>query len=312
MGRYSHSKIDTFKNCPKQYDYQNVQDLEPIEESIHLQVGKLFHSALEAISTFQDYQIYLNEFALLVRKGLLPNCEEDTLELVVKEYLRVYGREDAEDEIIFIEEKFEHLTSEGDVVSGKVDKIFKRNGFIYNRDYKTTIKKLKYTEPSVTVNFQLNFYDYVLDHDYDLEVDFNQIDEVLIRSLSEVPYLNNGKPTKDKKKLAFVLYEDYYEALTDLGLEDDEEYRNILLDLNERGHPLFRRITVPVIKELRNNIYQEYLTVIKVAELNPAYRVAGPLCDYCPFKQICTMELQGGQDESVDDLKRTRFKKRDE
>ena len=40
MGRrFSHSKVDQFKKCPKKYDYQYVQDLNPIDEYIHLSLG---------------------------------------------------------------------------------------------------------------------------------------------------------------------------------------------------------------------------------------------------------------------------------
>lgn len=312
MARYSHSKIDTFKKCPKQYDYENVQNLEPLEENVHLTVGKLFHSTLEAIMTFKDYDEYLKEFAGLVRKGLLPGCDEDTLKVTVEEYLKHYNEIDAHNDIIYVEKKFEHLTPNLDVISGVIDLFYARHGFNYCKDYKTTLNKLKQQQKDVVSNRQINFYSYVLEKDMSHDVHFMEIDEVHIHRLDPVPYLNNGKPSKNVRLLAYVRYEDYYEALSLLGLENDDEYRNVLLTLTDRGHPLFRRITVPVVKELRDNVYKEYLSVIKAIEPNPAYRVKGPLCAYCPFQTICDMEFQGGQDEAVDEIKRTFFKVKEE
>jgi len=308
MGRYSHSKIESFKKCPKAYDYQYNQDLNPIEDSIHQTVGKLFHSSLEAVTNFEPYKEYVDEFASIVRRGFLPNCDENTLEVIVNEYLHLYSDRDAHDEVLFVEEKFEHLTANDDVISGMFDKVYRRHEHVYVRDYKTTINKLKYTLPGVVQNRQLNLYSYILENDYLIENHFTEIDEVLIHRLDPVPYLNNGKPSKDTRKLAFVKYEDYKDALDMLGLDLDEEYQIILKQLKERGHPLFNRITVPVNKQLRSNIYEENLSVIRAIENKIPYRVLGPLCDYCAFQNLCTMEMTGGQDHLVKEIKKTHFK----
>lgn len=312
MGRYSHSKIDTFKTCPKKYDYNYRQKLEPIEDSIYLIVGKLFHSAMETISNFGDPTPYYNEFATLYYAGRLKNCKANTLEMVIDEYLKFYNEADKDNEIIFIEKKFEHLTDNADVISGMFDVVYSRHGLVYGRDYKTTINSLKYTLSDVQLNRQLNLYSYVLENDFDIINHYMEIDEVVIRELDQITFNKDGTPTMDKRKLAWVTYEAYYEALENLGLEDDSKYYGILKYLQERGHPLFRRITVPVNYTTRENIYEENLGIIEVIEKVKPYRVKSKLCDFCPFQELCNLELQGENDVMVEHLRKTRYKAKEE
>lgn len=312
MGRYSHSKIDTFKTCPKKYDYNYRQDLNPIEDSIHLIVGKLFHGAMEAISNFDDPTPFYKEFAGLYYAGQLKNCKANTLENVVNEYLKYYHDLDADDEIIFIEKKFEHLTDNADVISGMFDKVYKRHGLVYGKDYKTTLNSLKYTPMDVKLNRQLNFYSYVLEEDFSIINHYMEIDEVCIRELEQVTLNKDGTPTMDQRKLAWVTYEDYYTVLENLGLEGDPKYYGILKHLKERGHPLFRRITVPVDETTRTNIYEENLGVIEAIEKVKPYRVKSKLCDFCPFQELCNLELQGGNDIMVEHIRKTRYKAKEE
>lgn len=309
MGRFSHSKLETFKQCPKRYDYNYAQDLNPIEESPNLTVGKLFHGVLEALENFEDPKPFYDEFAILVRKGLVNGCNEDTLKITVEEYLRHYNKIDADNETLYVEEKFEHLTKDSNVISGIIDKVYRRHDKVYVQDHKTTLNKLKYSIRDVTVHGQLNFYSHVLDYDYDMPNDFLEIDEICIRPLNGVELNKDGTPTTDTRKLAWTTYEDYFDVLQTLGLEDDPKYENILKLLKTRGHPLFRRTTVPVNELTRTNVYNEYISLADTVENVEPYRVKGPLCDYCPYQEMCYLELQGGHDVIVDNMKDSFFKK---
>lgn len=309
MGRYSHSKMETFKQCPKKYDYNYVQDLNPIEESIHLTVGKLFHGVMDALSKEEDPTPFYEEFAALVRSGMLPSCAKDTLEITVEEFLNFYYDVDADTETIFTEKKFEHLTDDMNVISGMFDKVYTRFGNVYLKDYKTTINKLKYKLKDVNVNSQLYLYHFVLENDFNIIPQFIEIDEVCIHPLNGVELCKDGTPTTDTRKLAWTTYDTYYNVLVDLGLEHDPKYENILSFFKERGHPLFRRITVPVNQLTRQNVYEECAALIKMIEVSEPYRVKGPLCDYCAYHEICHLELQGGSSSLVDEMKRKFFKK---
>ena len=316
MPRYSHSKVDQFKTCPKKYDYQYKQDLNPIEDSIHLSVGKLTHSAIEARLKFQDPQPYYDEFAGLVRKGLLPHCTEKTLERVIQWHTNYYAEEDQDREYIMVEHKFEEVLNEEEkdpdkieIFSGMVDSVFtKPDTYFYLEDHKTTINKLKYQESDVRLNRQLHKYAKVLEKDYFININYLIIDEIVIRELDQVPLLQSGKPTKDTKQLGFVLYEDYMDMLEMLGLEKEQAYQGAIAYLKDRGHPLFRRTIVELNESIMNNIAEEYEVAINAIKGENFYRVKSPLCNYCAFQDICTMELQGGFDEYVKELKEKNFK----
>lgn len=308
MGRYSHSKIDTFKTCPKKYDYNYVQELEPIEDSINLIVGKLYHAAIEAVLKGEDPVPFYDEFDGLVLRNMLRHCRRGTLERVVNHYFTYYEDIDRDNEILFVEKKFEHLTDDADVISGVIDVVYRRHGFVFVKDHKTTVNALKYTQLDVKLNRQLNVYSLVLEKDFSLINTYMEIDEVCIRELDEVTLNKDGTPTVDQKKLAWVTYEDYLETLIDLDLDADPKYYGILKYLKERGHPLFRRITVPVEEITRDNIYKEQISIIKSIETIEPYRVKSKLCDFCPFQELCNLELQGTNDVLVEHIRKSRYK----
>lgn len=310
MARYSFSKLSEFSKCPKDYDYRYRQGLMPIEESIHLTIGKLFHGALERKSLFEDTKDIQQEWAMLVRSKRLPDhLKEGTLMRVVEEYLRYYFDEDHNDRIMFVEEKFEYLDKNMNVISGMIDKVVEKpSGDIVMTDYKTTINKLKYTEEEVSLNYQLNGYGYFLEKIYHVTPDIIRIDEIVIRDLDPVPMLASGKPARDKNKLSWVLYDDYLEECTKQGLEDDSEYQYILKMLKDRGHPLFNRVNIPYSSLKATNIVEkEWYDIIKGIESGAAYCSRSFLCKYSPYKEIQTLELIGGNEDLIKELKEIQF-----
>jgi putative RecB family exonuclease len=60
---YSHSRISSFENCPKQFEFRYVQKIESETESIEAFVGKRVHEVLERLYLFSG-------------RGMLPGVEK--------------------------------------------------------------------------------------------------------------------------------------------------------------------------------------------------------------------------------------------
>ena len=60
---FSHSRISSFENCPKQFEFRYVQKIESESESIEAFVGKRVHEVLERLYQFAD-------------RGQLPGVEK--------------------------------------------------------------------------------------------------------------------------------------------------------------------------------------------------------------------------------------------
>lgn len=297
--RYSHSRISTFKQCPLKHHYAYVEQIETPETSATIP-GKLFHECVELTLKKQDITPVLNEFKKLCLSGKLE-FEPDLLEYVVSQYFNYYKKDYATENTVLIEKEFTESLEEEDYLTLIVDQAYTQGDYLVVRDMKTTQNKLKYTQEDVQFNQQLLLYLPFVEDYLKLKVNAIQIDEIRLAKLQPVPLRYNGKPSTDKNLLQLVTYENYYDTLASMGLESEKEYKNILEWLQQRGHPLFNRVTIQILDEqiVTNNaidIVNTYKTIknlIKVydkSKKNPSYRVKGPLCKYCSYKELCQLD----------------------
>jgi hypothetical protein len=291
INRFSFSRFKTFHTCPRKHHYQYVEQIETPESPIVLP-GKLFHEAIEKILTKQDVEPVFKEFRNLCYTGKLE-LDADLLESVVSTYMTYYQDEFAKETPLLVEGEITENIDETKSIIVLADEVYKRDNYIYLRDRKTTLNKLKYTIDVVTNNQQLLFYVPYVEEKLGITIDVIEIDEIVMRKLAKVGINANGKPTIDKKRLEFVTYEDYYEVLSMLGLEKNPEYKHILEYLDIRGHPLFRRTRHLLID--RNPIYKNLEdfnnTFDAMVENKFNYRVRSPLCGFCQYRKICDLDL---------------------
>lgn len=290
INRFSFSRFKTFHTCPRKHYYNYIEQIET-EETATTIPGKLFHEAIEKYLLGQDMTPVFQEFSKLCSTGVLE-AEPDLLEFVVSKYLAYYHKEFAHEKSVMVEHTFEDDLEDGDKLVLIVDEaFFDENDFLVVRDRKTALNKLKYTQDDVMYNQQLYMYLPYVENELNHKVDAIEIDEIRLAKLKPVPLKNNGKPTIDKKLLELVTYEDYYDELASRGLEMEKEFQPILDYLEQRGHPLFRRVRCQV---LDNNIVasnaQDLLDTYHASKSQVAYRVKGPLCNYCSFKELCQLD----------------------
>lgn len=288
--RFSFSRFKTFQTCPRKHYYTYVEQVET-EETATTIPGKLFHQCVEYFLTGKDMQPIFQEFSALCSRGVL-DLEPDTLPYVVQKYFQHYAKEFAAERSVMIEHEFEDELEDGDKLILIVDEaFFDKNDYLVVRDRKTTVNKLKYTQDDVMYNQQLYMYLPYVENELNHKVDAIEIDEVKLAKLQPVPVKSNGKPSIDKRLLELVTYEDYYDYLAQRGLEMEKEFQPILEWLQQRGHPLFRRVRCQVLDQniIASNA-QDLIDTYHSAKTQVAYRVKGPLCNYCQYKELCQLD----------------------
>jgi CRISPR/Cas system-associated exonuclease Cas4 (RecB family) len=231
--RFSFSRFRTFHTCPRKHHYTYVEQVEAPDSEFTIP-GKLFHQALEYYLTQKDMEPVFKEFEELTRDGTL-DLPADLLEYIVNEYLRYYSFDFTQETPLLVEAEFNEKLEGDDYMSVKVDYVFRRSTSlaVHLRDYKTTQRPLKYDDPGVRTNQQLLLYTPYVEEALQEPVQVIEIDEIRLCKLDPVPMTTKGIPSTDKKRLELVTYEDYYEKLCQLDLEDSREYDYILEYLKE-------------------------------------------------------------------------------
>ena len=294
MGNFSFSRLSTYNQCPRKHRYMYEEKIFT-EGNEFLILGDLFHQCIDKYSKGESYDSVINDYEAKIKAGVLTT-ETGMLEDVVKRYIEYYP---PDDELLASEYVIEEEWEDGDIFKGIIDRIVCNNNMIIIRDTKTTQSPLSYTTNQVKYNTQLLTYCSLVQENLNMVVDQYEIDEVRLAKIEPVPINLNGKPTADKKRLGLVLYEDYYNKLCEMGLENEPEYQGVLDYLEKRGHPLFRRTNVQLLDQnvLASNIEdlaQSY-HAIKSGNDN---RVRGKLCEYCPYQELCNLDFYMPDDES--------------
>lgn len=295
MGNYSYSRLSTYNQCPRKHSYM-------YEEKIYtkgneaLILGDLFHQCIDKATKGEDMTPVFNDYEAQLKVGTLTT-ESGLLEDVVNRYLAHYDI--TSEKVLGSEMKFTEEWEDGDVFTGIIDRLVEKDGIIILRDTKTTTGPLKYTTDQVKYNSQLLTYCSLVQDHMHIQPDAYEIDEVRIAKIQPVPLNMNGKPSADKNKLGLVLYEDYYNKLCELGLDDAPEYQGVLDYLEKRGHPLFKRtrcqlLDTNILSENIQDLYDSY----KSCKSGKKQRIRGRLCDYCPYTELCKLDYYNPDQQS--------------
>ena len=295
--RFSHSRINAFRNCPRKHHYLYVEGIQ-VPDSPETLPGRLFHECVELTLKGQSIDKPLDEFRKACQTGKL-DMEPDLLEYIVSLYFQYYSKDYSSEETLMVEKEFEDKLDDDDYFVAKVDQVFELHGYNTLRDIKTTRNALKYTHEDVLFNQQLLIYVPFVESLLGSKVNAIQIDEVRLAKLTEVPMTTKGKPSTDKKLLGLVTAEAYEAKLKEIGMFGYSEFEPTLDYLRQRGHPLFRRVTAQIVSEqVVSNNAADFLSAYRAAKSDPDYRVKGPLCRYCPFEELCKLDYESPDQSS--------------
>lgn len=156
MTIYSHSRLDTFENCPLRYKFNYIDNIKRDEESIEAFLGSRFHESMEKLYRDLRYRIYsleelLNYYEdlwsknyhkdiLIVRKERTVDDYKNLGKKCIEDYYKRYypfnqGRVSAIEKRVVID-----LNGDGKyLVQGYIDRIDQRDDGTYEiHDYKTS------------------------------------------------------------------------------------------------------------------------------------------------------------------------------
>ena len=122
------------------------------------------------------------------------------------------------------------------------------------------------------------------------QVDSIEIDEVRLAKLdTEVPCVSNHRPSTSLDALSLTTAELYRDELERQNLLNDPKYQNVLQKLEQRGHPLFRRIKVQISnRNILETNAEELQSLYVGAAIDLRYRIKDASgCWMCPYKDIC-------------------------
>jgi len=312
INRYSFSRFKTFQTCPLKHHYSYIEQITG-EESAYLIMGRFFHAMIEEYYKYNRYPTQsINEYKQVILNYPSKEMDPYILEYVFKKYISFYAESDKTEEVLLVEETINDKLEVGEeYIQAKIDRVIKKKGTEINilRDTKTTSDTLKYSYADVAGNQQLMFYvpfaeDHLQEIDLDLypiseKISAIEVDEVRLAYLDDVPINKNGKPTADRKRLTLVTYEEYYKVLASMNLLLDDEYQDILTFLEQRGHPLFRRINSQILDEqyIQSNL-NDMKQVYDTIHTGVKYRSKGYQCNSCPFKSLCELDYSNPSEES--------------
>lgn len=278
--RWSFSKLKAFIECPRKHHYSYVEEIKT-DDNVYLALGGFFHELMEAHYTAGNTEEILKEYE---KKAHEYDKPPGLLRHVYEEYKIFQPPEN----VLAVEVEVIEEWDDKDYIIGKADLIYERDGLNILRDFKTTLGKLKYDISSTRYNQQLLLYKAMIEENMGMKLHGIEIFEVRLGILEEVPINKNGKPTADVRRLGLVTYDKYYDYLEEIGLEDAPEYKNALMELNKRGHPLFKRTTVDILDEkiVEENLEDLY-GIYKLAKTKVKARKRSILCDYCDYRELC-------------------------
>lgn len=313
--KISNSRISRWNTCKRAHHYAFNEKLERKTPPAPLYKGKIIHECIEELINDRDWRPILEKYTeeynnmfeeekaeygdlptelRIIMEGYEKRYEDDGLT-----YLEKDGKKaEHEIQLVISEEAAPGSDKEGIVYVGKIDAIAQdEQDRVWLMDHKT-FKKLP-DEDFRWTNQQVNLYTWAMP-----QIGFPKPDGVIWDYIrTKVPtkpkLLKSGELSKNKN--IDTTYETYYNEIIANGL-DPADYEEFLESLKENEDNFYRRITLPTRENIIQPIVEDMINTAKeIHYLGETLksRNLGRHCTYCPFKQICQVELMGGDSEFI-------------
>ena len=305
----SQSKIKTWRNCRKAYDYKYIQKLTKKHKSMPFLRGDIVHQMLEAHYKKEDPWSVYNKLIEENDKLLRTHVEEygdlaNNLKILMKGYFKYYQNEDIKP--IKIESEFRIKLTSGIFIMGKMDMIARHQKMLWMGEHKChnnipTDSVVPYN------NIQSSLYVWAYNKEHNKPLDGIMWNYLLGKPLSKPLLLKDGSMSKKAINTTWSLYR---KALKENGLNPKDYY-----DMKERlkGNEdlIYQRKLIPTNKDIMDQIVED--ATITAKEMlkyggKDTTRNLTKSCDYCEFKNLCLAQLKGLDDNYI--LK-SDFKKRE-
>lgn len=309
----SNSKVKTWRRCPNRYRYKYVMKLRPKRKAVQLERGSWIHDLLmhhyDDMDWREQHEILKREFNKLFEE------ERDHLGDLPSECLRImrsYMHEYRD-----IDGAFRTIDSEIDEIMELpnglkfnfiIDRIYEdRDGGLWLQDHKTV---KSFMDPDfMLLDAQLARYFWCAEkmgYTPLMGIEFNE----LRTKAPTVPALTDSNKRLQKKMNIDTDALTYLAAIKKHGF-DPADYRDILGHLARQHEKFFRRTQLPMDKPLMRQQMKELVwsakEIDRATRTNEFPRSPEKACDWdCDYKNLCIVELQGG---NIDPLIKLHFQK---
>lgn len=255
MTEYSHSRIQSFQNCPKSFSYRYIEKIESSRESIEAFVGKRVHEILERLYHHVD------------RYGKPPSLNQ-ALERFRKDWLLHWH---PHVEIIKLEFDIPHYQQLGE----RCLQHYYRRFYPFDQDETVGIEKM--------IHFRL---------DPDGRYRFRGVIDRIVRTAPgryEIHDYKTGGYLPPRKRID----KDPQLALYQIGLSqtyDDVEEVELVWHYLAHNKTLRSRRTPEQLEELS----QTWIALVdRIESANEFPTRVGPLCRWCEYRGICPAMHEG-------------------
>lgn len=304
----TNSEVKTFNRCKRQHMYKFQRQLVPIYSTLPLKRGSWLHELLEAHYTGYGWEKrnaeLAGEFYAMFEEeremyGDLPKIADH----IMRSYVYHWKKEDELFEVIAAEEVVQVPLPHGHIYEFKFDAIIEDEYGRWLMEHKShrTIPRADYR----FLDMQTAKYVWGLNR----LGSYGEIKGVLwnyIRTKEPtVPQILTKKGAISKRRVDTDVLT-YYNAILKQGL-DPHDFRDVLSRL-KKHQTFFRRERVPKPTKVIETLVKE--TVIVADEIERGYRPIRSIergCDFaCSFKDLCIVELYGGD---ADDVVKHKYRK---
>jgi hypothetical protein len=314
MRPVSYTEIKTFSTCRQKWHYSYVENLvsnvlEPLPTG-----GQWAHTALETFYSGGDWRSALAECLAQALKTQIRKDEDiellielhATVEEVIERYLKYYQS----DEMVplAVELPFELPTPCGIPVSGRIDAIMKdRHDQLWLFDHK--FPKSSFADyDQLQLNGQIGIYEWAC-HQLGYPVKGTIINQSLMRRMARPKRNKDG--SMSRVKIACE-WETYRWALIDAGLEVTD-----YLDMMEKLEEVRFVQRTKIIRSPREiNLFAEdlfkRLRALREEEKLIFRNEDRTHCMMCSYRELCLLELKGGDSQWLRDMRYRQRGKRPE
>jgi RecB family exonuclease len=319
MIRVSNSKLNTYRRCPKKYEFKYVQKLTPKAKSLALERGSWIHELLMVHADGEDWRVRHKELTKQFQ-NLFEEEREDLGDLpsecsrIMRSYLRTYA-DDAERYVVVDTEVDEIVTlPSGLRINIIIDAILedKQNGGLWLRDYKT--RKSFEDSENMMIDPQLTLYYGAAEMLGYSPLNGGQYDEIRTKAPT-IPNLNKDGSLSKRKDVDTDVFT-YMSVIRKHGL-DPSDYAEILALIARRQKgKFFRRTTIPQDPPVIRTTFREAVmtanSIMRAEATGQFPRTFDKSCSWgCEYKDLCITQLYGG---NIKPIIKSKFmvRKRDE
>lgn len=315
--RLSNSKANTYRRCPKRYEFSYVHKLERKRKAVQLYRGDWLHQLLMCHYDGEDWR----ERQTALTHEFLKLFEEEREELgdmpaetrrIFTSYLRHYREEDKGWNIVDTELEEEVELPDGSMFTFIIDSLAEESdGGLWLWDHKTVKEFMP--EDFMLIDSQLARYFWAAEKIGIGPVRGVMFNEVITKPPTLPKFLEKSGRLEMRKNLVCDAYT-YMAEIKRLKL-DPAPHKKFVQHLRGQSDRWFRRTPLPRDKHLTLTTMRELQMTasdMKRAERNGHFpRAPMKSCTWdCDFLDLCTTELMGGDFRSVASMSYRTKKKR--